>query len=188
VELKERFPTAVLRVLNRGINGEEASDMVARFEKAVLGERPDLVLWQVGTNSVLRNGNVEATASLVRQGLETLKASGADVVLIDPQFAPKVIDKPDAEKMVGLIGTTAKALNVALYHRFAVMRHWRQQQQITFEKFLSADGLHMNDWSYGCLAKLLAVAIAEGAMRATAVAGAVAAPVSAPMPRTPPQR
>lgn len=175
VELKERFSAATIRVLNRGINGEEAADMLARFDKAVLAEKPDLVLWQVGTNSVLRDGSLEDAAILVRQGLERLKASGADVVLIDPQFAPKVIAKSEAESMVSLIGVAAKAVNAQLFHRFAVMRHWRQHDQIAFEKFLSPDGLHMNDWSYGCIAKLLAASISEAAMRSTAVAGAVPA-------------
>ena len=32
-----------------------------------------------------------------------------------------------------------------------------------FEQFLSPDGLHMNDWSYACIAKLLAAAILDGA-------------------------
>jgi acyl-CoA thioesterase I len=34
-----------------------------------------------------------------------------------------------------------------------------------FKTFLSPDGLHMNDWSYGCFAKALSVAISEAAQR-----------------------
>ena len=48
-----------------------------------------------------------------------------------------------------------------MFRRFAVMRHWRQVARIPYEKFLSPDELHLNDWSYGCIAKLLAGAIAE---------------------------
>jgi hypothetical protein len=40
-----------------------------------------------------------------------MKAIGADVVLIDPQFAPKVIAKPEIEDMVDLISSAA-ALDV----------------------------------------------------------------------------
>ena len=97
VELKERFPTLTIRVLNRGVGGEEAADMLARFDKAVFAEQSDLVLWQVGTNTVLRGHNLTTTESLIHEGVKRLKASGADVVLIDPQFAPKVIAKPDAQ-------------------------------------------------------------------------------------------
>jgi lysophospholipase L1-like esterase len=171
VELKERFPTHTIRVLNRGVGGEEVGDMLARFDKAVFAEAPDLVLWQVGTNTVLRGHNLPSAQSLIHEGLERLKASGADVVLVDPQFAPKVIARPDHEAMVSFISAEAKAQNVGVFHRFSVMRHWRQTQQIPFETFVSADGLHMNDWSYACVAKLLAAAIDEAATRASTVAG-----------------
>ena len=52
------------------------------------------------------------------------------------------------------------------------MRHWRQVARIPFEAFISPDELHMNDWSYGCLAKLLGGAIAEAATRSTLTAHA----------------
>jgi hypothetical protein len=94
------------------------------------------------------------------------------VVLIDPQFAPKVLAKPDAHGMVDLIALIAKQENVDLFRRFAVMRHWREVQQVGFDRFLSPDELHMNDWSYACVAKLLGAAIAEAATRPVASAAA----------------
>ncbi len=54
-ELAQRFPGHEITVLNRGVNGEEITDMLARLDTAVIAEQPDLVLWQVGTNSVLRD-------------------------------------------------------------------------------------------------------------------------------------
>jgi acyl-CoA thioesterase-1 len=171
VELKERFPHRTIRVLNRGVSGEEVNDMLARFDRTVFAEQPDLVLWQVGTNTVLRGHSLNRAQSLIHEGLERLKASGADVVLVDAQYAPKVIVRPDAENMVEFLSAEAKAQNVSVFHRFALMREWLHVQQIPFETFLSPDGLHMNDWSYGCVAKLLAGAIDEAATRASAIAG-----------------
>ncbi len=94
-----------------------------------------------------------------------IRAIGADVVLIDPQFAPKVVVKPEAEHMVELIAATAKVENVDLFRRFDVMKRWREQDHMAFESFVSPDGLHMNDWSYACMAKGLGMAIAEAAER-----------------------
>ena len=91
---------------------------------------------------------------------------------MNPQYAPKVIAKHDAELMVDLIDRAAKEANVDLFQRFAVMRYWRLTENIPFETFVSPDELHMNDWSYGCVAKLLAGAIAEAATRPTLTAGA----------------
>jgi hypothetical protein len=45
------------------------------------------------------------------------------------------------------------------------MRHWHVAEGMPFSAFLSSDELHMNDFSYGCLARGLRMAIAEGAMR-----------------------
>jgi lysophospholipase L1-like esterase len=169
-ELAAKFPRQKITMINRGVNGEEIGDMLRRFDSAVMAEKPDLVLWQVGTNAVLRDHPFDGRGASLREGLDKIKRIGADVVLIDPQFAPKVIAKPDVEKMVRLIGITAKSENVDLFPRYEVMRNWRDADKISFETFVSADGLHMNDWSYGCLAKSLAVAIVEASTRPVAAA------------------
>ncbi len=55
VELEALMPRVPITVVNRGVNGEESHDMLARFERDVLAEHPDLVVWQVGSNAVLRD-------------------------------------------------------------------------------------------------------------------------------------
>jgi acyl-CoA thioesterase I len=169
-ELAKHFPGHEFTVLNRGVNGEEITDMLARLETAVIAERPDLVLWQVGTNSVLRDIALQPHVAELHEGLVRLKATGADVVLIDPQYAPRVIAKPTCDGMVSLIAATAKAEHVGIFHRFELMRHWYDAEHLPFEAFVSQDGLHMNDWSYACLAKALGRAIAEAMTRPTATA------------------
>ena len=174
VELKTQFPRASINVINRGVGGETARDMLARFDDQVIAEKPDMVVWQVGSNSVLREQPLAPAGALIREGLHKLKKVGADVILMNPQYAPKVIAKHDAELMVDLISLAAKEANVDLFQRFAVMRYWRLTENIPFSTFVSPDELHMNDWSYGCVAKLLAGAIAEAAMRPVLSAGAAA--------------
>jgi acyl-CoA thioesterase-1 len=171
-ELKTLFPRSSIKVINRGVGGETAKDMLARFDQQVIAEKPDIIVWQVGSNSVLRDQPLAPAGDLIREGLRKLKAAGADVILMNPQYAPKVIAKHDAELMVDLIGRAAKEARVDLFQRFAVMRYWRLTESIPFETFVSPDELHMNDWSYGCVAKLLAGAIAEAAQRPTQHAGA----------------
>jgi hypothetical protein len=139
VELREHFPRVPITVHNRGVGGETAREMLARFE-----------------------------------GLDRLKAAGLDIVLMNPQYAPKVITKHDVDGMVDLIAHTAKEANVDLFQRFALMRYWRLTEDLPFSVFLSPDELHMNDWSYGCVAKLLGGAIADAATRATVTATAAA--------------
>jgi acyl-CoA thioesterase I len=169
-ELARRFPGHEITVLNRGVNGDDAEAMLARLDAAVIAEKPDLVLWQLGTNSLLRERALPPHASLLREGLARIKATGAEVVLIDPQYAPRVLAKPHVEDMISLIATAAKAQHVPLFHRFDLMRHWYESDHLPFETFVSSDGLHMNDWSYACLAKALGMAIADAATRPTTTA------------------
>jgi acyl-CoA thioesterase I len=170
VELKERFPGRDITVLNRGVNGEETVQMLARFATGVLAEHPDLVLWQVGTNSVMRDHSLSTHAVLLREGIAELKKAGADVVLMDMQYVPKVLAKSETQGMEDQLAIAAKQENVDLFERFAIMRNWHEVAHIQFDTFAAPDQLHMNDWGYGCLAKLLADTIAEAATRPVASA------------------
>jgi lysophospholipase L1-like esterase len=164
-ELKQRFPNQPIVVINRGVNGEEVGDMLKRFDTAVVAAKPDLVLWQLGTNSVIRDRMFDDRGASIREGLKIIRGVGADVVLIDPQFVPKVIVKPEATHMVELIASTAKQEDADLFRRFEVMKRWHDVDHQEFETFVSLDGLHLNDWGYACMAKGLSLAIADAAQR-----------------------
>ena len=164
-DLKERFPLRAITVINHGINGVEVADILAKFDEIVAADKPDLVLWQLGTNSLLRDRTLSEAAVLIDEGLGKLKALGADVILVNPQYAPKVIVKAEAEHMNKIIATASNQANVNVFDRFSVMKRWRVAENMPFSAFLSPDELHMNDWSYACVAKLLGGAIAEAATR-----------------------
>lgn len=169
-ELRQRFPETPITVINQGVNGEDTASMMGRMD-AVLAPKPDLVIWQLGTNTVLRDGNIPETGNLLQAGITQIKKTGADVLLIDPQFAPRVNAKPAVSEMVGLIAYVAKQTHVPVFRRFVAMRHWHEDQAIAFDRFISADGLHMNDWGYSCLARLLAENITATVARSRSVAG-----------------
>ena len=173
-ELREQMPRISVTVVNRGVNGEESRDMLERFERDVFAENPDMVIWQVGSNSVLRDRPLSEAPVPLNEGLRLLREHNVDVVLMNPQYAPKVFTKHDVEGMVDLIALTAKEKSVNLFQRFAVMRYWQLTEGFPFSTFLAFDELHLNDWSYGCIAKLLAGAIHETATRSimTATVGA----------------
>jgi acyl-CoA thioesterase I len=172
VDLRARFPGRDITVLNRGVNGEVTDDMMARFANDVIAAHPQLVLWQIGTNSVLRDQPLGSHAVELHRGIEELKAADADVVLIDPQYAPKVLAKSETPGMVEQIALAAKEENVDLFHRFAAMRDWHDVQHLPFDVFVSPDRVHMNDWGYACWAKLIGAAIADAATRPLASAAA----------------
>ena len=155
-QLHRQYPTADITVINRGQGGEDAPEMMKRLQTSVLDMKPDLVIWQFGTNAVLRTLDPAETAKLVEEGVERIQAIGADLVLVDPQYSPQVYERGEsASRMVKLLGRVAELRHVGVFPRFAVMREWHEKQALPIDDFVIADGLHMNDWGYACFAQLL---------------------------------
>ena len=142
-------------VLNRGIGGQEATEELGRFETDIFPDEPALVIWQVGTNAVFHNDqyDVDVVAGDIRKGLAQLRARGFEVLLMDPQYTTKMLwdDRADlSDRMVRLIRDAADEAGVSLFQRWALMRHWHVQNNVSFAQMVDAtdpDQLHQNDWS-----------------------------------------
>ncbi|HTQ34225.1 MAG TPA: SGNH/GDSL hydrolase family protein [Stellaceae bacterium] len=158
-ELRQRFPNLDIHVVNRGKGGEDAPEELARLPNDVVALHPDLAIWQVGTNAVLRRDNLGADAEWMREGVELMKRNGIDVVLMDLQVAPRVLDRTSYAAMEALIADTATREQVGLFRRFALMRYWQTSQLADAPAMVGADGLHMTDAGYGCLAADLAAGL-----------------------------
>jgi lysophospholipase L1-like esterase len=155
-QLRRQYAGADITVLNHGIGGEDAPEMMKRLQTSVIDAKPDLVIWQVGTNAVLRNLDPADTAKMVEDGVARIQAANADLVLVDPQYSPRVTEHAEsASKMVRLLSKVAQLRHVGIFPRFEVMRQWHDRQALPIDSFVIADGLHMNDWGYACFAQLL---------------------------------
>ena len=151
--LRERFPQADITVVNRGVNGEDAPEMLARFDADVAPLQPTLVLWQAGVNALFRENGMATAEAQLREAITRVRATGADLVLIDPQYSPKVLADADTGAMIKLIDDVGADEGVGVYHRFALMREWHEAAGMSFDSFLWKDRFHMNDWSYDCFAR-----------------------------------
>ena len=155
-QLRRQYPGVEINVVNRGKGGEDAAEMMKRLQTEVIDMKPDMVIWQVGTNAVLRNIDPDETAKQVEVGIMRIQAAGADLVLVDPQYSPRVNERAEsANKMIKLLGRVAELRHVGIFPRFQIMRDWHEKQAIPIDNFVIADGLHMNDWGYACFAQLL---------------------------------
>jgi acyl-CoA thioesterase-1 len=158
-ELKARLPKVEIRVVNHGVGGQDVPEELIRLDRDVIAEHPDLVIWQVGTNAVLRRDDLSADEQLIGRGVASMKDSGIDVVLMDLQYAPRVLARPAAADMERLIGEIARRTHVGLFRRFEVMQEWDRTHQLAPAAMIGPDGLHMTDASYGCLANQLTEAL-----------------------------
>ena len=184
-ELKRRWPKLEIEVVNKGVGGEDAQQMLQRFATDVLPYKPQLVVWQVGSNYTLRHNDFDAYAAIVRKGINQLKAAHTDVILMDLQYAPKILAKPLHRRVIDTMAMLGNDAKVAIFRRYAVMRDWVSSGRHRMDDIVSRDHLHMNDASYSCIGRLLAdsVATATAAAMTSPAQGAAAArgdPVPSP--------
>jgi acyl-CoA thioesterase I len=62
-----------------------------RMKREIEEVKPDLVVWQVGTNDALRHVDLERFKSCLRTTLAWLAQNKIDVVLIDPQYGNQLV-------------------------------------------------------------------------------------------------
>ena len=161
--LAQRLPNAQITVLNRGVGGETAKTTLERVDGDVVAVHPALVIWQVGTNDVLRDIDPDKAAAVIHEGITRMQNAGIDVVLMDVQFAPAVLQHPRFRDMERVIDAEGHLLGVPVIRRFAMMREWAEEGRMPLKVMLSRDHLHMTDASYDCLARRIGRSIALAA-------------------------
>lgn len=161
-ELLRLRSTTTISVINSGRVGDTIQDNVARFERDVLAHRPDLVVWQLGTNDVVWGGRPDQLLKdTVIEGVRALKAAPADVVLMDLQYAPMVLAS-DYSTIEAIIADVARQERVGLFSRFALMRN-SIDSGVVQGALVSWDGLHSTVDGYDCIGRALARAISDSA-------------------------
>lgn len=173
------WPKQQVQVINAGINGQLATDMVARIDKDVVARKPQLVIWQTGVNDAIKNVPVDTFKLTLRAGVARLLQSGADVVLVDHQFYPRFETLKSGPAYLAAIREIAAEYKVPLVQRYRIMKYLVESHQFSVVTMLSADQFHLNDRSYDCLGKLLSEQLRRAAD--TPAAAATATTVRSPL-------
>jgi acyl-CoA thioesterase I len=147
-----------IQVVNKGRVGDTIPGSIARFDRDVLSAKPDLVIWQLGTNDVAWGGRADGLKSIILGGLQKLKAGGADVILMDLQYAPVVLASSDHSTIQRIIAEAARQERAGLFPRFALMQR-SIDAGLPSGALVSWDGLHNSTEGYDCIGRALARAI-----------------------------
>ena len=178
--LQSEYPNPRITLVNQGINGQEAPVELQRFGTDVIAEKPDLVVWQVGTNAVWQRPDqiplppsFDETVTAIRDGLVKLRdETEADVILMDLQYLPAVLTpakKDKAMAMVEAISSLARDAGVNVFRRFAFMKGLLQVEQVSFDRMVDSTDdsrLHQSDWATQRMAWAVKLAIVGGVDKA----------------------
>ena len=174
------YPKAEITMGNKGIGGQEAPIELQRFGTDVIAKKPDLVIWQVGTNAVWQGPDqnppppsFDETTRAIRDGLLKLRdETQADVILMDLQYVPAVLTPAKRDKavaMVEAISKLARDAGVNVFRRFAFMKGLYEVEQVSFDRMVDPTDdsrLHDSDWATERVAWAVKLAIVGGVDKA----------------------
>ncbi len=176
--LQTEYPKVEIAMVNKGIGGQEAPIELQRFDADVIAEKPDLVIWQVGTNAVWQSPDqnppsFNETTGAIRDGLVKLREeTQASAILMDLQYVPAVLTPAKKDKaiaMVEAISKLARDADVSVFRRFAFMKDLFGVEQVSFDRMVDpADEhrLHDSDWATHRVAWAMKLAIVDGVDKA----------------------
>ena len=162
-DLRARLHGIDVTVVNRGIGGEHVDDMLARLDRDVIGAEPQLVIWQTGSNDPLRGVTIEHFRDVTLDAVRRIREAGIDVVLMEPQWCPKLEATPGSQRFRDAVREIGDELDVPVIRRSDLMHGWVRDGKLTAKQLFAPDGLHMADGGYDLLAKAAAESIVEDA-------------------------
>ena len=150
--LTDALPESEVTVINRGIGGQDAEEFHARVGQ-VLADAPDLVIFQTGTNALLRHLPLARFVALTREDIATFQAHGIDVILLEQQYCPVFAKAAGAFDYVTALRRIGEEMRVPVIRRWDLMKDWLARHEATLADLESPDGLHMADKGYAMLAR-----------------------------------
>jgi lysophospholipase L1-like esterase len=174
--LQIQYPNAKITMINEGIGGQEAPIELKRFDTDVIADKPDLVIWQVGTNAIWQKPDLKPppptyddTTKAIRDGLIKLrKETQADVILMDLQYLPAVLTPAKKDKAIAMVKAISKlaadAKGVNVFRRFAFMEGLHEVEGVSFDRMVDREDearLHQSDWVTDRVTRALKDAIVD---------------------------
>lgn len=84
-EVRQRYPSSALSIINAGLGGSTAADGLSRFQRDVLTHKPDLVVLCFGLNDAGAGaGGPEAFGARIARMVEQARSGGAACVYLTP--------------------------------------------------------------------------------------------------------
>jgi hypothetical protein len=161
--LRETFPGVTVNVRTDLRSKKTAAEAAANFggliEKLPQDQKPDLVIWQTGTVDAIRSVDPDDFRAALDSGLGALQKAGADVLLMNLQYNPRMETMLAVSPYNDTIRVVAQDYQIPMFDRFSIMRHWNDVGD--FDLFGSAHGYGMAKRVHDCIGRSLSVLVVE---------------------------
>ena len=161
VALKQRLPNLAVSVVAHTKRRLSASEAAENIKKLLVNEKPNLVVWQTGTNDAVRGTDPAAFRATISEGVENLQAGGADVILMNMQYSPRTESIVAVDAYADSMRWVAREREVPLFDRLAIMRYWYDAGR--FNLYAATKDIGMAKSVHDCISRALASLIIDAA-------------------------
>jgi lysophospholipase L1-like esterase len=157
--LRKRFPGVDIKVTALAKSRQTAADMAQALEKALLDQKPDLVIWQTGTVDAIRGVDPESFRVSLDDGIDHIVDAGADLILMNMQYSPRTETMISLSNYADIMQVVARDREVPLFDRREIMRYWNDNGN--FDLNLATKDLTTAYKVHDCLGRALASLVVE---------------------------
>jgi lysophospholipase L1-like esterase len=100
----------------------------------------------------------------MREGIKALRQAGVAVILMEPQWCPRLDQAAHADDYRQAVRKIGQDLDVPVIRRSDMMHQWIAEGRMTRAQMLAPDGLHMADGGYAELARDIAPMVLKAAV------------------------
>ena len=159
--LRQQLPGSDIKVTAHVQSKELTADMAAGLKKILSDDKPALVVWQAGTVDALRGVEPEEFHNQLDEGVETIQAGNADVVLMNMQYSPRTESMLSVSTYADIMHWVAQQQGAVLFDRLAIMRYWNDEG--TFDLYAATKNSDMARRVHDCIGRALASQIINAA-------------------------
>jgi lysophospholipase L1-like esterase len=135
-----------VKVINRGVAGEDILDMMKRIDTDVLSQKPGLVIWQIGTNDPIRGVPLSTFETTTRAGIAAIRGIGSDVMLLEPG------DTHGTFMYRFIVRQISLEMRVPIIKRYDLFYKWLNSGKTRIDLLMCPDNIHFTDEGYARLA------------------------------------
>ncbi|ETR77261.1 Lipolytic enzyme [Afipia sp. P52-10] len=159
--LREQLPGIAVAVATSLQPKRTAEETAETLSGLVAEKKPDLLIWQTGTVDALRSIHPDDFRNAIDEGVANVKAAGADVMLMNLQYSPRIETMLPTSPYLDNIRAVAQQQDILLFDRYAIMHSWAENG--VFDLSHASRSLTLAKGVHDCIGRALAGYVIAGA-------------------------
>ena len=179
--LREALPEVDVHIATHAAPRRSVSAALDDLEADLAKTAPALVIWSSGPVEAGRGTDIDDLADSLQTGIERIRAAGADIILVNLQYAPSIARIVDLEPYRDAVRRIGGANEIPVLDRYEMMRAWSDSGLLDLDATEPAARVQVARVLFDCVAAALADPILA-ALRAPPPPEPPAEPSSEPSP------